>query len=223
MEVRKLTKTSRNQKAIRLFKNPKGSKIKTFAIFTGENPNRIPSTPAENREYNKQVEKRLKGSTIEDAIHAIRYSYKKVKGKYGNNEHSYLVMNIALSDVKNIAEDACQESFIFGMNDDGKLIFQFWRYRGSGNWELVDETSEFTERPEAQKDFTQISRKYKFNLEFGDLEDLAETYINYYDKRCNDIVYAESMDKWLNDSVDDKLNFSSRYLCRIDLYGKKNK
>ena len=46
MEVRKLTETSRNQKAIRLFKNPKGSKIKTFAIFTGENPNRIPSTPA---------------------------------------------------------------------------------------------------------------------------------------------------------------------------------
>ena len=52
MKVRKLESTK--SKIKNLFLNPQGSKIKTFMIITGENPDTI-STPENNKLYNQNL------------------------------------------------------------------------------------------------------------------------------------------------------------------------
>ena len=55
-----LNETSLKSKAIKLFKNPAQSKIKTFVILTGENPDIKKLTPKENKIQNQKLKDNLK-------------------------------------------------------------------------------------------------------------------------------------------------------------------
>ncbi len=80
-------------------------KIKTIGILTAENPCAQKLTPQENNVRNAKLEKIL-GSYL--------FGYRKVKGKYGNMENSFLVNNITKSQLMQLGDEFVQESIIFG-------------------------------------------------------------------------------------------------------------
>lgn len=80
-------------------------KIKTIGILTAENPCAQKLTSQENNVRNAKLEKIL-GSYL--------FGYRKVKGKYGNMENSFLVNNITKSQLMQLGDEFVQESIIFG-------------------------------------------------------------------------------------------------------------
>lgn len=60
MEKIVLNETSLKAKAIRLFKDPEKSRIKTFAILTGENPDIKKLSSEKNKEQNQKLKDELK-------------------------------------------------------------------------------------------------------------------------------------------------------------------
>ena len=124
-----LNETSLKSKVIRLFKDPEKSRIKTFAILTGENPDIKKLSSAENKEQNQKLKDELKKlHPVDKTINSIQYPYYKVVGHYGENvEHSFLIFNITFEDARYIAATSHQESFIFGRNNNGELTFEFWQ------------------------------------------------------------------------------------------------
>lgn len=79
--------------------------VKTIAIITAENPCINKTSSASNKERNHQLEKEL---------HSGHYGFRKVKGKYGNLEHPYMINNITKSDAIRIGTNYGQESIIYG-------------------------------------------------------------------------------------------------------------
>ena len=106
--MRKLESTK--SKIKNLFLNPQGSKIKTFMIITGENPDTI-STPENNKLYNQNLKDKIsfKGiNSIESDIASSFLPYYKVKGKFsGNTEHSFIIYNCSHFDAE-IGRASCR-------------------------------------------------------------------------------------------------------------------
>ena len=100
------------------------------------------------------------------------YHYYKVKGKYDSVEHSFLVYNLSINNAKYLCEEFCQESFIFGINTGDKLVFQFWKNTGKNGYHYVmtDERDIFIDTTDANQDYTQISRDFKFTIPFEKFE-----------------------------------------------------
>jgi len=79
--------------------------VKTFAIITWENP-KGKESPAE---YNKQKNKEL-----QELLGRGSYGYIKIKGKYGNYENPFFIMNITRSAAIDLGKEGDQDSVIFG-------------------------------------------------------------------------------------------------------------
>ncbi len=90
--------------------------IKTWGIITAENPIGL-SFPDD---VNKKRDASLRASLAQ-----ANHEYIKVKGQYGNPENSLFVINPSLSDMKKIASNYGQESFIFADNTPGDDGFSF--------------------------------------------------------------------------------------------------
>lgn len=75
-----------------------------------------------NNSKSEELRKALKGGVINYNSKEFRIPYSKMLGRYRNTkEHSFMLYNVDLATVKEIAESFGQESFIFGVNhEDGK-------------------------------------------------------------------------------------------------------
>lgn len=224
MEVGKLTETSRNQKAIRLFKNPKGSKIKTFAIFTGENPNTI-STPENNKLYNQKLKDKIsfKGiNSIESDIASSFFPYYKVKGKFsGNIEHSFIIYNCSHFDAEYLAKSCRQQSFIFGTNDNGKLTFEMWANKSKNdyNYKKVDEKDLYIDRSDAENDYTKICKDFKFSIPFDVFEVAPEEMVETIENSIKSNRFSEeTFNEYLDESLNEKYTGKHRMYVRTTLY-----
>ena len=93
-------------------------KIKTFAIISPENPMGISYSRKEN-------EKRL--IQFKDYLRFGSYSYTQIKGRYGNIEHSFIIVNIRLQDAKAYASAFRQESFFFGQVTPNGSIISYYK------------------------------------------------------------------------------------------------
>jgi len=80
-------------------------KIKTIGILTAENPCAQELTPQENNRRNAK---------LEEILGSFLFGYRKVKGKYGNLENSFLVNNITKKQLMQLGDEFVQESIIFG-------------------------------------------------------------------------------------------------------------
>ena len=210
-------------KAKRLFQHPEYmSKIKTFAIFTAENENKQSYSRAVNKELNKELKKAL---SFEKNLADGRYSYYKVKGKYGNVEHSFIVYNITLDDAKSLCANHKQQSFIFAINDNGNLKFQFWANasRSGYSYKKVDEKAEFNILDDDAEDFyTQISRDFKFSIPFTEFEVSAEDMVESITKKAYSSGYTdEDIDRLIEESVDTNIYAKGRYFARGSLVPPK--
>lgn len=178
-----LSETSLKSKAIKLFKNPKESKIKTFAILTGENPDTQKLNPAQNKEQNQKLKNELMSRLTEKAVQWMQYPYYKIKGYYSDNtEHSFLIFNISLYEAKHLAGLCHQESFIFGINDGEKLVFEFWQNSGNYNYVKMDSKDCFND-DDLDRDFTKISKEFKFSIPFSSFAKGAEAMSEHYKNR----------------------------------------
>ena len=117
-------------------------RIKTFAIITAENPinydrcndETLPSTVAlsrqENNERMRALKNTLKASRLnyDDSVDKW-FNYSKVIGNYGGSkEHSLIVYNITLEEVKNLCKSFNQESFIYGIHDENTDNLEVYTY-----------------------------------------------------------------------------------------------
>ena len=110
------------KKAQRLFTDPKHStKIKTFAILTFYNRDKLAQTKKVNKNQNKILKGYLgnkdsvKINDEEIPLERIlkqKTPYYKVKGKYGNVEKSIIIYNISFNEAYHLAQLGGQQSFI---------------------------------------------------------------------------------------------------------------
>lgn len=79
--------------------------VRTFAIITWENPmgNKLPRS--ENEIKNRKLEEHLRRGV---------YGFRHIKGKYGNVENPFFIMNISRKDAVEIGRQGKQESIVFG-------------------------------------------------------------------------------------------------------------
>lgn len=117
-------------------------RIKTFAIFTAENPinydrcndETLPSTVVLSRQENNERMQSLKDTlksgrlNYDDSVDKW-FNYSKVIGNYGGSkEHSLIVYNITLSEVKDLCKVFNQESFIYGLHDERTDDLEVYTY-----------------------------------------------------------------------------------------------
>ena len=98
----------------------------TIAIMTANNPLKTKLGAYDNNMLNSELE-----ADIENRD----YKFRKVKGKYGEDEKSYMIIGISLEEAKELAAKYCQQSFIFAdikkhkgtKNRRSNLDYQFWQ------------------------------------------------------------------------------------------------
>ena len=219
---------SSKHKAKRLFNNPDYmNKIKTFAIFTAENRDVVQMSRDQNRELNKGLKNDLSNRDIESSIISGRYSYYKVKGKYGNVENSFLIYNITLDDAKSLCAKNGQQSFIFGINDNGNLKFQFWANasRSGYSYKKVDERDSFDILDnDAENYYTQISRDFKFSIPFETFNVAIEDMVESINTKARRSGYSKAdIMRLIDESVDTDIYAKGRYFARASLFLKKDR
>lgn len=94
-----LSETSRRQKAQRAINNI-GSRVKTYAILTSENPMGNRFSKSDNAQLINRLKSYLKNGN---------FVWFPVKGMYGEKENSFIVYNISLTDTLDIAKKFNQE------------------------------------------------------------------------------------------------------------------
>lgn len=105
------------------------NKIRTFTILTAENPLVDTLNIGSNKERTELLKKYLKDGhfesievdgnevseiTTDNNEPSEHTQYKKIKGSYGEIEHSFMIFNISLESSKAIAKRFGQESFFYG-------------------------------------------------------------------------------------------------------------
>ena len=215
-------------KAKRLFQHPEYmNKVKTFAIFTAQNRDKMSQSRAVNKELNKELKKDLAYKDIENSIINSRYSYYKVKGKYGNVENSFIVYNITLDDAKALCAKNGQQSFIFAINDNGNLKFQFWANASKSgySYKKVDEKEEFDILDDDAEDFyTQISRDFKFSIPFDTFEVAVADMVESITNKAYSLGYTDiDIDRLIEESVNTEIYPKGRYFARATLTPKQSK
>ena len=219
--IKFLKETKSETKAKRLFSVPSAMKhIKTFAIFTAENPNAQTMSRSANDDRMKDLKSKL---SFETSLHQGGYYYYKVKGKYGDTEHSVLVYNILLEDAKDFACKYEQQSFIFGTNDDGKLHFEFWANRKKDGYKYskLDEKDIVNiNNEETEEYYTQISKDFRIAIPFEKFEWAAdEMYESFKRKmiRTNSNPSDTNIDTQIMRSLDENITGKYRYYARKTL------
>ena len=247
----KIMETSGKSKAKNLFAHPEKSKrIKTFAIFTAENRDKRSDYDSdENRLLNRNLKvdlaydkdtqkarlskdktdkalsklasKGIPVDSFEKNIRSGHYHYYKVKGKYGNVEHSFIVYNITVDDAKKLCEKYGQQAFIFGYNDNGSLKFEMWSNRSKSGYSFykIDEKDTFNVLDSDAEDFyTQISRDYKINIPFEVFEFAPEEMIESIDRVKNERGYSDSaVMHFIDESLDSSISAKYRYFAKATL------
>lgn len=155
--------TSRRQKAKHAFLGHMNN-IRNFGIFSPENPMGKRLSNEENKELRARFERVLNDG---------HYVYFKTKGRYGNDEKSYIVYNVSLVTLKTWGGKDMfnQESFLFCETnyDEEKrktsVTFNFYLKEDENKlFKLIESVNEFVDFSGREDNFTAIGRNFKFNI-----------------------------------------------------------
>lgn len=155
-----ILETTRRQKAMSAIKGT-NNRIKTCAILTSENP--MVALP---KKYNDRLRQKL-----EVYLKTGNFAWFPVKGKYGSKENSYIIYNISLDDALHVGEKFEQESIIWVDNRGNEPVYQYWEQNGSGEFVKKHERNTYIDMTDQDDLWTQISRKFKFQIPFFDGSD----------------------------------------------------
>ena len=192
--------------------------IKTFAVLTAENPMGKKLPDEENRMRNKQLRRDIEkkrdadlkqsGLSKEDYFRRLHVQYIPIKGKFENDENSYIVLNLSFEDAKYLADVFNQMSFFFGEHlEDGKIVVSYYERKNP------DEDFKFiesTERIDDAKDFDDFFSKYN-GLKWS-------FYLKYFNESFKPLeVFNEEL---LNRGLDDSYTPRGRAMYRNMAYKK---
>lgn len=90
--------------------------IKTIGMMTAENPMAQQVTPEENKERNEK---------LESALRQMNLGYRKIRGKFGNYENSFLIPNIKKEEIIELGNRFEQKSVIWGERVQDKFVFSY--------------------------------------------------------------------------------------------------
>lgn len=138
--------------------------IKSFAIFTAQNPDSQKFSNADNKKLYTDLIAKLKND---------HYKWLIAAGKYGNTENSVVVFNISLDKLSEIAGRYEQTSFIYCYPVDEKIQFDYYKkknpkqkYSSTSNpYVFKKSTNEFEVKTNANSDYTIIGRNFKFSID----------------------------------------------------------
>jgi hypothetical protein len=138
--------------------------VHTLAILSADNPQAKPLTPEENNKREERLRKMLKDSLLGFIQH---------KGKYGNFEKPFLIMNVQEELIKKLAskEYFDQESYIFGkvFPREQKVVFSLVEHGVTKSQRIT------VNRGEADReDFYSEYKGRKFYIPFFDEEHEGE-------------------------------------------------
>ena len=211
-----INETSRRQKAIKNFLGV-NSKLRTFGIITAENPMGKGLPKQDNAERN---------AILINLLKSRQYIFCPVKGKYGNVEHSFMIYNVSLQDLKEIGNGFGQQSFIYAEIDRSKgqphvLFHYFQRRNPRGDYHYEETKDVYTPiDSEAGDFFTAIGRNFKFSIPFDIFNEAVQKYDDFINERCEKHeAYKASCDRLISESIEDGRTGMSRRICRARLYG----
>lgn len=214
---RKVSDTSRRQKAVTMFKGGNG-RVKTFAIISVENPMAMKFSREENNKRDESFKKELRSGN---------YTYNIQKGMYGQKENSFMIFNIPLNSAYTISQKYAQESFFYCEFDDKGLRFDYYScaYNGSKErylktmdyhsikYDFIESSYAFSDKEDEY--YTAIGRKFKFSIqmkEFGNVADALTSSIN--DTALERGYTNEVVESYILDCVSDSVASYSQWKMR---------
>lgn len=134
--------------------------INTIAFLTAENPQGEKASPEFNREQNKK---------LENTLRSMNLSFRKVKGKFGSEEKSYMVMNITRDEAVELGEMFEQEAVIWGskVGGDDQVGFSFEYIEGDNTVQTRDISLSSGDIQDREDYYSQIKGR-KFIIPFFD-------------------------------------------------------
>lgn len=210
-----LIETSKKIKAKQAIFGSK-NRIKTFGVMSPENPNAETATKEQNEAYYTEFKKMLQ----KDHVH-----FYPVLGKYKNFEHSFMLFNVSLEDMKYYSKTFGQQAFVFALVNDETVTFQMWsRTTQKSPYVLDDEVSNVNvyQYRDKEKDdyFTKIANNFFYSIPF------FETCVHEFNDLLNERIeksepYSKQFDYLLDCSLSDSRTPFGRYLSRVRLYNDK--
>ena len=144
--------------------------IKTFAVFTAENPDSRETDKKQNRNLNKNLYRNLKNGG---------YVIIPAQGKFENVEHPFMVLNISLGTCKFLCGKYQQTSFVFHKLDGGQLTSEYWEKQDtnmpynpeSNDYVMKDKDTRYIDQSDADDYYTSIGknigREFKYSIPFS--------------------------------------------------------
>jgi hypothetical protein len=90
--------------------------VESVGMMTPENPSAQQLSKEENDALLEEFEKRLREMNL---------GFKRIRGKFGNKERSFIIPNISRDEIVSLGKDFGQEAVIWGTKEDGKMVYQY--------------------------------------------------------------------------------------------------
>lgn len=193
-----LTEASKNakQRDIEFIQNMFNSgknfgNIANFGIMTPQNPasgqtyQDMGMTPAEIGKSNKKLYNEFK-KTLKSA----NLKFVNVDGVFaGNNENSFLIVNVDVETMKYYCGEYDQTSFWYCYPQDGSMVCEYWEKENSekpydkktNQYKMIESTTRWEEVRNAEA-YTVIGKKFKFTLHLDYFEGVNESLKNNLDR-----------------------------------------
>jgi hypothetical protein len=196
--------------------------VKTFAIITWENPMGKRATSTFNKKANNVLNSMLK---------KCNFSYKQIRGKYGDYENPYIIFNIDLNTAKNIGFKHVkykQESIIYGIRySENKEEGMIYRMIYSDN-RPSQERRVWMSLDRDEEDFYSEYKGRKFQIPFFDDNFVGKMLKNgkvvnehnIYREEDFDDAAIEKLNEMVDVLLDEQRSGYSLYIHRGELHTK---
>lgn len=210
----KIVESGQNQTiraTIKNEQNKKWDRIKTYAIISAENP----FGEKANRDDNRKSMKALR-----DYAKSMHIYYVNLIGKYGNKEHSLMLINLSLTEAKFLGKEFKQESFFFAKKVEDKFEVTYYQQfknadgEFNGEFKPIETTTEINIFDEKQPNFYSARHNTQFTIPMSVFENL-----NYKD----DLDEQLFIDSYNNNNKTIKSNMRNRLHLIKDLNVELNK
>lgn len=187
--------------------NPKN--IKTFAILTAQNPNSQSASSSFNKKANK---------SLIDEIKASGYVTIPVKGHFsGNDENSFLIVNIPFEVAYRYAGKYNQTSFCYGENG----VTEYWEKKDDSKpydsvrneYVKKDEVEGYDRLNANAENYSLIGRNFKFTFPFSIFDSVSRKIQDNIDKYFNG---DDRIVDWCIDHVGLPVHLRMKRLYRFD-------
>ena len=162
----------------------------TFCLITSDNPMGQEYSAEENNKRRAKLENDLK------EIHRL---YTKLKGAYGNDEKTFLIINITLTECMWLAKTYQQESFVFGKKENGKMIYHYYKTSDGKNYKDIEQSDAILNQSDADQFFTLI-HNFKFKMDFK-LEFVENMQKVFYERYSWNPKFEENFKRYMEENM----------------------